>query len=670
MLEKLKKRATAALPKVVNGVKALAKKTTKTVVEKFQESKAGKLIGKAVASVPACINNTRNTISKISAAIPKVKQAAKNEVVKRVNTVREEVSKAENTVKTNMAKASNFTNASKSLVTEKAGQEKIKQLFFEKNQRILEKIKEENKIFAADFIKGTTGRGALLYSTSKALKVPIPGAFNLSIEVMNYILQIRKAVVEEYPTIDWAPNVYKELKQESGSYFNQLGNITYNKNIPFLSDLIGAFTNSSDYQKHGNQTPLDDLRYKIINDALIMAKPSLIPGVPGTVIKGIKISQKENVASTEGAYDRGFLIEGAGGMAEGIVNLVISPYETAEGIVNIYKEPEKYIPAILKAANEYVNDKVIHGSAEDRAKLAGRVRFEAMALAASFIGGGAEAPGVLGKTGEITEIGKATEAPGVLGKTGEINEIGKAAGVEQKLTEFNEAAKIAKGAETAGELTKGENLIEELLGKMRKLFKGDIGPEEAGQVANKEAGVSIRKVEVGAEEVGDVGKAVGSEGEVIKGTSNAGKAGEAIEGTGKTPKPGDPNFVGPLKEVDAARTANWTRPDGSTWWPPNDGAVPGTEKLVSLQKGTEFGRIGGEWGSYVAPPNTLPEKLALKPGTDISVYNEYRVIKEIPRVQQAEVAGWFDMPGGGTQYKLPASIKDLLEAGYIELIIK
>lgn len=144
----------------------------------------------------------------------------------------------------------------------------------------------------------------------------------------------------------------------------------------------------------------------------------------------------------------------------------------------------------------------------------------------------------------------------------------------------------------------------------------------------------------------------------------------AKEGAGKIPKPGDSNFIGPLKEVDAARAANWMKPDGTTWWPPNDGAVPGTEKTVALQRGTEFGRIGGDGGSYVAPPNTSPEKLALKPGTDTSVYNEYRVIKDIPGVQQAEVAGWFDMPGGGTQFKLPASIKDLIDGGYIELIIK
>ena len=136
------------------------------------------------------------------------------------------------------------------------------------------------------------------------------------------------------------------------------------------------------------------------------------------------------------------------------------------------------------------------------------------------------------------------------------------------------------------------------------------------------------------------------------------------------PEPGSADFIGPLREVDAARATDWTRPDGSTWWPPNNGAVPGSEKMVTLRKGSEFGRIGANSGSYVAPPNTSPERLALKPGTDVSVYNEYRVIKDIPQVQQAEVAAWFDMPGGGVQYKLPASINELMEMGYIELIIK
>ena len=98
------------------------------------------------------------------------------------------------------------------------------------------------------------------------------------------------------------------------------------------------------------------------------------------------------------------------------------------------------------------------------------------------------------------------------------------------------------------------------------------------------------------------------------------------KGTGN-PKPGDPNFIGPLIEIDAARAANWTKPDGSTWWPPNNGAVPSSEKTVTMKPGETFGRIGNNKGSYVAP--------------------------------------WFDMPGSGTQYKLPMSIEQLLKEQFI-----
>ena len=136
---------------------------------------------------------------------------------------------------------------------------------------------------------------------------------------------------------------------------------------------------------------------------------------------------------------------------------------------------------------------------------------------------------------------------------------------------------------------------------------------------------------------------------------------------GSGPKPGDPNFIGPLEEMDAARAANWKKPDGSTWWPPNQGAVPGTEQTVTLPKGTILGRIGSMHGSFVAPPNTSPELLSLSPATNLSEYFEIELTADIPNVQQAEVAPWFDMPGGGIQYKLPASIQELMDRGYIKI---
>ena len=86
---------------------------------------------------------------------------------------------------------------------------------------------------------------------------------------------------------------------------------------------------------------------------------------------------------------------------------------------------------------------------------------------------------------------------------------------------------------------------------------------------------------------------------------------------------------------------------------------------MSLKPGTEFGRIGAESGKFVAPPGTDPTALSLAPGTDITNYKEYIVIKEIPSVQQSTAAPWFDMPGGGTQQLLPMSIEELLDGKYI-----
>ncbi len=117
--------------------------------------------------------------------------------------------------------------------------------------------------------------------------------------------------------------------------------------------------------------------------------------------------------------------------------------------------------------------------------------------------------------------------------------------------------------------------------------------------------------------------------------------------------------------VKGGTASKWLDDAGNVIWPPNNGAVAGTEKMINLNKGTTFGRIGGDTGSFVAPPKTSPDKLSLAPGTDISNYTEYVVLKPIPGVEKATVAPWFDKPGGGTQFKLPMTIRDLIREGYI-----
>lgn len=116
--------------------------------------------------------------------------------------------------------------------------------------------------------------------------------------------------------------------------------------------------------------------------------------------------------------------------------------------------------------------------------------------------------------------------------------------------------------------------------------------------------------------------------------------------TGDTPEPKPI-----VSEMNQAKAANWKRPDGRTWWPPNDGAAGPTTKVV-LEPGTPVDRFGGESGSYLSPKDTPLEQRAL-PSAPTSAANDYVVAKPLA-VEKAEIAPWFDRPGGGIQYKLAA----------------
>jgi len=103
-------------------------------------------------------------------------------------------------------------------------------------------------------------------------------------------------------------------------------------------------------------------------------------------------------------------------------------------------------------------------------------------------------------------------------------------------------------------------------------------------------------------------------------------------------------------------------------WPANQGFVYGADSMEVLQTGRLFGRIGSESGTFAAPLGTAPETLSLRPGTDLSNYNVYRVIKPF-EVRSGPAAPAFDMPGYGTQYQLPKSVSDLIKEKFLEPVI-
>ena len=125
--------------------------------------------------------------------------------------------------------------------------------------------------------------------------------------------------------------------------------------------------------------------------------------------------------------------------------------------------------------------------------------------------------------------------------------------------------------------------------------------------------------------------------------------------------------IGGEKGARGDINTSWNNPDGSMNYPPNNGAVPGTEVDMTLKPGDTFGRYGkiGEKSNFVTQTGADASKLSLPPNTDPAIYQEFEVIKEIPGTIQAEILPWGDSVGGGIQYELPMPIMQLLKEGYI-----
>ena len=95
--------------------------------------------------------------------------------------------------------------------------------------------------------------------------------------------------------------------------------------------------------------------------------------------------------------------------------------------------------------------------------------------------------------------------------------------------------------------------------------------------------------------------------------------------------------------------------------------VIGTEEEISLIPGDTFGRYGEIRSSshFATQTGADPSTLSLPPNTDPSIYQEFLVVNEITNVTQSRIASWGDSVGGGLQYDLPMTIRELIEYGYI-----
>ncbi|MDR2002373.1 MAG: glycohydrolase toxin TNT-related protein, partial [Prevotella sp.] len=100
------------------------------------------------------------------------------------------------------------------------------------------------------------------------------------------------------------------------------------------------------------------------------------------------------------------------------------------------------------------------------------------------------------------------------------------------------------------------------------------------------------------------------------------------------------------------------------YYPSNNGATSAGWKYDYLNVGDIVDRFGSEYGTFVSRPGTPIPMRALPPNNS-GAYNTYEILKPIP-VMKSTIAPAFGQPGGGIQYKLPFTIKELKGIGYIK----
>ena len=111
--------------------------------------------------------------------------------------------------------------------------------------------------------------------------------------------------------------------------------------------------------------------------------------------------------------------------------------------------------------------------------------------------------------------------------------------------------------------------------------------------------------------------------------------------------------------------------NGKIKWPPNSGALDNTTEIVTLEPGTIVDRYGGlsPQSMFAGEHGTpIPARSLNLKTTDMTIYNEYLIVKPIENVEKAITAPWFDSPGGGIQYVFPEPISVLIEKGFIKVL--
>jgi Tuberculosis necrotizing toxin len=133
-------------------------------------------------------------------------------------------------------------------------------------------------------------------------------------------------------------------------------------------------------------------------------------------------------------------------------------------------------------------------------------------------------------------------------------------------------------------------------------------------------------------------------------------------------------FTQAAEEMSRANNAGWQLPNGRTWYPSGNGAVPGTEFQTTLPVGTRLDRFGSISNNtdFLAPAGTPFGQRALPATAEAQPLVQLEVVRPLP-VQQSNVMPWFNQPGMGVQFQTTTgstgyTVRQLIEQGYLRVV--
>lgn len=368
MAKKAKKKYELAVPQWAKPAVKFIKKTTEPIVNAVMNSPQVKIIVNAVPKVVSPAPKSKRGESKKLPVTPKTVQPAKSAPVKKKDSPKRE---AKGMTWRNI-KPADSGNAAQVNLQNKENSNNIK-LSWE----------ETVQMYVDDIRKGETHSGALrtLTLTSDPILSQLNNALNLS--------KIISSVADVSGVKGYYNNTVKSVEES----FNDTGNQVYNSKIPFVSNFVGAFTNSSDYRKNGPLPLETEAENKLLAGLNYLYFSKYGGGIlnhadPLTTYNSIK--DNTNMASVIGANMGGAFINGGAKMADGMANMCLDPYGTIEGMLHMASNPKETLQSVSKSIETF-SFHMVNADSQEKARLQGTLLFDVASIVMlSKLGKGAE----------------------------------------------------------------------------------------------------------------------------------------------------------------------------------------------------------------------------------------------------------------------------------------